>query len=218
MTEAEWLACEDPQKVLAFIHGHTSDRKYRLFACACCRAIWASLADKRSQAAVATGERFADGRASTGERLAAFGEAADASAAARRVSERAYFNALTAEEVVEDETCGLYCGWYGAAQSDGLPGEYLRTLIRCVFGNHFRPFSINQSWLAWNDRCVVRLAQAAYEERDLPSGRMDTSRLNILADALEEGGCSDAEVLTHLRGPGPHVRGCWVVDLLLEKE
>jgi hypothetical protein len=71
--------------------------------------------------------------------------------------------------------------------------------------------------LAWHDGVVVRLAQAAYEERHLPEGTLDNTRLRILADALEEAGCTDADILGHLRGPGPHVRGCWPVDLCLGK-
>jgi hypothetical protein len=91
-------------------------------------------------------------------------------------------------------------------------------LFREVIGNPFRPVSISPSVLTWNDATVVRLAQAAYEERHLPAGTLDTNRLAVLADALEEAGCSDADILSHLRGPGPHVRGCWAVDLLLGKE
>ena len=65
---------------------------------------------------------------------------------------------------------------------------------------------------------MVALAQAAYDERELPAGTLDTARLGVLADALEESGCDQADLLAHLRGPGPHVRGCWAVDLLLGKE
>ncbi|MGE3806627.1 MAG: WD40 repeat domain-containing protein [Gemmataceae bacterium] len=72
--------------------------------------------------------------------------------------------------------------------------------------------------LAWRDRTSPKLAQAAYDERELPSGHLDTKRLAILADALEEAGCTNENVLAHLRGAGPHVRGCWPVDLLLERE
>jgi hypothetical protein len=71
---------------------------------------------------------------------------------------------------------------------------------------------------AWNGGTVVKLAQAAYEESDLPSGTLDTTRLAILADALEEAGCADAEILGHLRGPRPHVLGCWAVDLIVGKQ
>src|SRR5262245_14482213 len=59
------------------------------------------------------------------------------------------------------------------------------------------------------------LAAAAYEERARPSGALDPQRLSVLADGLEEAGCADATILGHLRGPGPHVRGCWALDLLL---
>jgi hypothetical protein len=64
---------------------------------------------------------------------------------------------------------------------------------------------------------VLKLAQAAYDNRVLPSGLLDHTGLAVLADALEEGGCSNAEILSHLRGPGPHVRGCWAVDAILGK-
>jgi hypothetical protein len=67
---------------------------------------------------------------------------------------------------------------------------------------------------AWRTADVVRLAEAAYEERTLPAGTLGPARLAVLADALEEAGCADAELLGHLRGPGPHVRGCWAIDLL----
>jgi hypothetical protein len=91
-------------------------------------------------------------------------------------------------------------------------------LLRDLFGPlPFRTVVIPASIRTWNDRLVVRLAQAAYDERRLPEGTLDNGRLAVLADALEEAGCSDADILGHLRGPGPHVRGCWAVDLLLGK-
>jgi hypothetical protein len=58
---------------------------------------------------------------------------------------------------------------------------------------------------------VKKLAAAIYDDTAF-------DRLPILADALEEAGCHDAEILAHCRGPGPHVRGCWVIDLLIGKE
>ena len=74
------------------------------------------------------------------------------------------------------------------------------------------------SALAWNDGCIVRLARAAYEERSLPDGTLESDRLAVLADALEEEGCSAEEIRGHLRGPGLHLRGCWVVDLILDRK
>jgi hypothetical protein len=64
---------------------------------------------------------------------------------------------------------------------------------------------------------VVSVARAAYEERQLPAGTLDNTRLAVLADAVEEAGCTDAALLGHCRGAGPHVRGCWAVDALLGK-
>jgi hypothetical protein len=95
---------------------------------------------------------------------------------------------------------------------------YQSGLLRCIFANPFRPApSIEPNWLAWNDRIIPRMASTIYEERSLPSGHLDPARLAVLADALEEVGCSDAELLGHLRGPGPHVRGCFAVDAVLGK-
>jgi hypothetical protein len=88
-------------------------------------------------------------------------------------------------------------------------------LLRDIFGNPFRLVTIKPAWLT---PTVKSLAQVAYEERALPSGHLDLARLMVLADALEEAGCTEQAILDHLRGPGPHVRGCWPVDLLLGRE
>jgi hypothetical protein len=86
-----------------------------------------------------------------------------------------------------------------------------------VIGNAFRRAAVDPGWLAWQGGTVARLAEAAYDERQLPSGHLDPARLAVLADALEEAGCTDPDLLGHLRGPGPHVRGCWALDLLADK-
>ncbi|HEY7315566.1 MAG TPA: hypothetical protein VH643_39925 [Gemmataceae bacterium] len=113
----------------------------------------------------------------------------------------------------EDETSLTYTGPVYAAESTAHCD-----LIRDIFGNPFRPSPpLPPAVLAWNDSAVVHIAQAAYKERHLPSGVLDDGRLAVLADALEEAGCTDADILSHLRGPGPHVRGCWPVDLCLGK-
>jgi hypothetical protein len=88
-------------------------------------------------------------------------------------------------------------------------------LLREVTGNPFQPVVIQRGWLTDGDGAVVRLAQAAYEERQLPSGLLDNARFAVLADALEEAGCTDETILGHCREPGEHVRGCWLLDLLL---
>ncbi len=84
-------------------------------------------------------------------------------------------------------------------------------LARCIFGNPFQATpTLDPAWLAWHDGTVRRLAEVIYAERQY-------AHLPVLADALEEAGCTDAAILAHCRGGGEHVRGCWVVDLLLGK-
>jgi hypothetical protein len=87
-------------------------------------------------------------------------------------------------------------------------------LLRDIFGpTPFRPVAFDP---ALRTPLVVSLAEAAYAERMLPSGELDPHRLAVLADALEEVG-ADAGLLAHLRSPGPHVRGCFAVDLALAR-
>jgi hypothetical protein len=113
---------------------------------------------------------------------------------------------------------------YGNPSQAGRVGEVVKddslkavslALLRCVVGNPFRPAIITPACLTPQ---VVALAQAVYDQRELPAGTLDQARLAVLADALEEAGRTDQAILDHLRGSGPHVRGRWVVDLLLGKE
>jgi hypothetical protein len=92
-------------------------------------------------------------------------------------------------------------------------------VLRDLFGPlPFRPLPpLSPCVSTWNDGTVVRLATAAYEERSLPAGTLENGRLAVLADALEEAGCQEASVLTHLREKGSHWRGCWVLDLLVNR-
>ena len=82
------------------------------------------------------------------------------------------------------------------------------SVLRDIFGNPFRPVIINSAWLTPK---VTTLAQSIYDNRAF-------ERMPELADALQEAGCDNQDILSHCRGPGPHVKGCWVVDLLLGKE
>src|SRR5262249_10778069 len=103
---------------------------------------------------------------------------------------------------------------WAARRWGGDEEEAQAALLRDLFP--FRPLPPRSpSVLTWNDTCVVRLAQAAYDQRILPSGHLDPARLGVLADALQEAGSQDAALPAHLRSPGPHVRGCWAVDALL---
>lgn len=91
-------------------------------------------------------------------------------------------------------------------------------LLRDIRGDPYRRKGADPDWLSWQGGLVTHLAEAAYDGRELPSGHLEVARLAVLADALEDAGCSEAALLSHLRGEGPHVRGCWAVDLILGKE
>ena len=215
MTEAEWLACTDPQKMLAFLLAHPgySERKVRLFAVACYWQVEEFHWDEPLfDAEVEAVGRYADGRIGRDGLLAASlahlrqlfpGEE---ESALRFVSEEADYAAWMAEWAAQRSRYAGDGAWPAGAAEAGQAG-----LLRDLFGNPFRRVAIDPSWLAWNNGIVVKMAQAVYEERAF-------DRLPVLADALEEAGCADADLLSHLRGPGPHVRGCWAVDLLLGKE
>jgi hypothetical protein len=82
--------------------------------------------------------------------------------------------------------------------------------LRCLFGNPFHVTEIQKSWLIWHDDTIPKIAETIYGNRAF-------AELPILADALEEAGCDNADILEHCRSGGEHVRGCWVVDLLLGK-
>jgi hypothetical protein len=221
MTEAEWAFCIDPVLMLESLRegGMASEaRKLRLFAAACCRRAW-HLLDAGGRATVEVSERFADGSASQEELQAAVWanlgrEDLDARAAVDHAAVGAWRPAVALLAAV--------CGRRpepGPAPAD--PAALAREraaqadLLRDILGSRpLWPVCVASSW---RTPTVVALAQAAYEERRLPGGHLDATRLAILADAAEEAGCTDGDLLAHLRGPGPHVRGCWPVDLLLER-
>jgi hypothetical protein len=214
-TETDWVAYTDPQPMLSLLPETASARKQTLFACACCRRIWRLLTDARSRRAVEVMERYSDGLADESEReragreaLAAYkaasGNAAEAAdAAAHAFESEARFRPFRA----------MVCAKFAVGKRAGAAEAASQCLlVRDIFGNPFRPITPEP---AWRTPAVVSLATAAYEERLLPAGTLDADRLAVLADALEEAGCDNADILSHLRGPGPHVRGCWVVDQLL---
>jgi hypothetical protein len=194
MTEADWLACDDPREMLDQLPATASERKCRLLTCALLRRanpipnhpVWAS---------VALGERWADG-AVTEDEVRAF-QSAEATA---------NWGALAQPAHALLHLCANALG-------DGR--RFVPDLLRELFGNPFRPVVLDPDL---RTKTVIALAQAAYDERSLPGGQLDLQRLAVLADALEDAGCTDQAIFDHLRGPGPHVRGCWPVDLVLAKE
>jgi len=243
MDEASWLACADPDSLLRFLGENVSERKLRLFACASCRRVWGRLPDARSREALDVVERFADGRASS-EEIEAARQAARAAqqqaAGARRYDsaehavwaatllERSRFHSWGSPFSVAGQARHAAADAACLGREAGVPNRKQRKkravdanlreaaaqafLLRDVIGNPFRPAAVDPAWLTPS---VVSLARAAYDERQLPQGTLDGDRLAVLADALEDVGCRPPDVLGHLRGSGPHVRGCWPVDLLL---
>lgn len=293
MTESEWLASNDPAAMLRFLPevwalrtedsfpSSATDRKLRLFACACCRQVWHLLTDdapcpgcdgrgrieanrtgyticslcdgsrrvNRSRRAVEVAERYADGEATESER------------------KQAEANAWAVEG------SGVQgCAWAAVTRDMQYVGremheEYLLPatqagLLRCIVGNPFRPVTIpwevgpqvvvnpktrmtefvkEYRWCPWLTPAVVKVARSIYDDRRF-------EELPILADALEEVGCTEAALLGHLRElarcpecngndawrygegftcdtchcagtvPAPHARGCWVLDLILGRE
>jgi hypothetical protein len=222
VTEAEWLACTDPEKMLEYLRGKSSDRKVRLFGVACCRCVWHLLTDNRSRKAVEVAERYADGAVSPAQmdrvNRAASPVEHDIPThnpfAAHAANLSSWPNGQVDSIRIADMAVVAVKRHLSITRRKAVGRLQQGRSIRCIFGNPFRPVSISP---AWRTPVVQGLAQAAYEQRELPAGTLDTSRLAVLADALEEAGCTDADLLNHLRGPGPHVRGCWAVDLILGK-
>jgi len=232
MTEQEWLDCTDPKEMMEFLFGKTSDRKLRLLGAAFCRRTWRFLPAGACREAVGVAERYADGLANDRERQDVRKRAAHQPHSARL----SVVNAVSAVFYLNDRTAGKRPSSVSSrgAIANAASQKYERNrkksfplyraafraaeraearLIRCVCGNPFRPVRLDPDLLARNG-ALATLAETVYAKRRLPGGTLDPRRLSELADALEEAGCRDQAMLSHLRGPGPHVRGCWPVDLL----
>jgi hypothetical protein len=230
MTEQQWLTETHPWYMLTFVSGRSCLRKLRLFICACCRRVMHVMNYKQLIRAVIAGEGYADGKRTEDERIQAYGAAQQiawdhrykeednspvlydcAFAAVRAATSDTYLSLSDAQEVVRAIVKVKH-----AVQETTFANEIrqLTSLVCCVFGNPFRPVNVDPAWWSSN---VIGLAHAAYEDRQLPSGVFNNLRMGVLADALEEAGCDNGDILDHLRGGGEHVRGCWVIDLLLGK-
>jgi hypothetical protein len=245
MTEAEWLTCTDPQPMLQFLKrgivglvddlptpaareairkfllGRVVHRKRALFACACCRRIWPLLEDDRTRRAIEVTERSADGLATNEELAAAQSgalEARDTVGVAKKGEDRAAIHTarVAAHAVweavwfeIDRATAELAVveTWGGISSDLGRAHQSQAALLHDIIGNPFRPMTIDPAWLT---PTVRQLAELMYQERAF-------DRLPILADALEDAGCDNPDILKHCRSGGEHVRGCWVVDLVLGK-
>jgi hypothetical protein len=219
MTEAEWLLSVNSQAMLAVVSDKGSARLWRLFAVACLRASGGLSLHAWSRQALDVAERFADGAATPGELRSA-------RAQAEAVAEHLRYEAWLDEARVNFGSDEAHEQLWRAAGGAGAvlacvkddvdchaiqEGLRLPEVIREVFGNPFHWALIDAAWLLANDGAARRLAESIYAGRAF-------EHLPILSDALEDAGCADESILSHLRSPGPHVRGCWALDLILGKE
>ena len=199
MSEADWLEGRI-RKMLDYARVKGSMRKRRLLACGYCRLRWSELPDERLKQFVEQIERYADGE-SGGSLVRAY-EVFGA------VKEPAVLDALppdllpvlrSAQASNEDPPGWSFPVWKDASLQV--------TLLRDLFGNPYQPTSLDPTWLS---PTVINVARSIYADHafgDLP----------ILADALLDAGCDNETLLDHCRSAGSHIRGCWIVDLVLEK-
>jgi hypothetical protein len=224
MDETAWLAATDPAPMLHFLRagGRASDRKLRLFAVACCRQIWPLITHGHCQQAVELSERYADGVATPAQLRkaerrahAVTSEVSFEATVMMRLREWATKDAaLATAEVARKRLSPEVVASRARAAVTASPQRPQDQcgLLRDIFGNPFIPTPrVDPTWIRWHDGTVVRIAEGIYQERAF-------ERMGILAGALLDAGCGDEEILSHCRGPGAHVRGCFVLDLLLNKE
>jgi hypothetical protein len=238
VTDKWWDACADPRGLLAvalhvgscpWLYGRTDrlgGRKPLLVACAAARLCTRSWGGKAGPILDVL-ERYVDGAADAADLVVAVRDAAlerDAYPFYVLEHDTEQFwqrPALLAQTLVchalghlrrtrgeEQSVSQRDAAWESI--SDRAKAE-VAAVVRDVLGNPLRPTTHDPSWLSWNNGTVPHIARVIYQERAF-------DQMPVLADALEEGGCVDAPLLAHCRAPGSHVRGCWVVDLILSKD
>jgi len=225
MTEEEWLTATDPTPMLEFLRGKASDRKLRLSVVASLshafdrfRTGWRATPDSSYPDVIDLAERYADGLDAATECRAAYAYLRQRKIASIHVANllvmiesiAVHIPITIDQSMIALRNCDNCCyrrtnladlsPWQSelAPQSD---------FLRDIFGNPFRPGALDPGWLT---STTVAVARHMYESRDF-------TLMPILADALQDAGCDNDDILTHCRGPGPHVRGCWALDYLLEK-
>ncbi len=220
MTEADWLACDDVGAMLKCFPPKATARKLRLFGVACCRRLRGL--DELSRHALDIAERYAQGLVGP-DTLGVIRREVDTLAAA--LEDRA--GSEDSPEAERAYHAGLAVVW--AAMTPGYEGEDYAAAHAAYYAGRVAPglaerqaqarlfadvllvppgLTVPPAWLAWDGGTVTRLARSVEE-------RQAFDRLPILADALEDAGCAEQAILDHCRGPGPHARGCWLLDLLL---
>ena len=214
MTEQEWLTTTDhPWDMLEFMleltEHRASQRMWRLFLCAICRRVWHLIPDPLSRKAVEIGEKYADGEATETDLAEACLEACKLYKIGDVVS-WPWLASSAATPGLFDFDALLSLSNDAAMASEDESAHHCH-LLREIIGNPFRPMTIDPAWLTWSPSTVVNMIQTIYDD-------LAFDRMPLIADTLEQAGCTNNDILQHCRQQGEHVRGCWVLDMLLGKK
>jgi hypothetical protein len=213
--EINWFACTDPKILCDELKGRVSARRERLLAVAICKRIKGLLIDPYTLHTLDLIEAMSESDV-TAEELARVRDvvvedwdiveySTEFDDAQRRAIDAVLGTTDEANPLRETISAAVSAINFRGTQKSVLPAFV--EIIQDVGGNPFRPVTFAP---AWRTSTVLCIADAIYADRAF-------GNLPILADALEDAGCDHADILSHCRGPGPHVRGCWVVDLVLGK-
>ena len=217
MTEAEWLTCDNPGVIFELLRRRASHRKMRLFAAECFGRLVRVLPDPRQRRALEVLVAWAEGtttqsamaEAVRDTRFACYEFPSRIGNQDQPPGDDLHFVGLMLYREFLSSSPGVHALAAPGGLADRLTEQVRQSeLLRDIFGNPFRSVTFDP---AWNTDTAVTLAGQMYGWRDF-------SAMPILADALQDAGCDSEAILTHCRGPGPHVRGCWVIDLVLGKE
>jgi hypothetical protein len=205
MTEEEWLRSAHPEHMLAELPSTGSARRYRLFAVACCRCVQSRVCAGPFHTAVDVAELYADGVLPISDLVATLRVTSDGFPDLSR-GEFAAVRACVSPTACAEAAGRTLLAVTGVKRVPGGIRKRTAALLRDIFGNPYRPVAFDP---AWRTDTAVSLARGMYDSRDFGA-------MPILADALQDAGCEDEQVLNHCRdATAPHVRGCWVCDLVL---
>jgi hypothetical protein len=226
MTELEWEECDDPARMLSFLAGayrHLSPRKLLLFGFYCCRHALHPCCDPEVRAAFNVVEHATEGTASEEEQRAAARCLFDEGWETSWTPQPDYCSHMAGELLTETNDhirravraskAGIDCAAYGdrGTQSAEREAAVQARWVRELFPSPFRPKFYTRDWFTWNNDTPLTLARQMYDSREFGA-------MPILADALQDAGCENDDILAHCRDPhATHVRGCWVCDLVLGK-
>jgi hypothetical protein len=227
MTEAEWLACADPETLLDFLRDRTTERKFRLFAVSAIWQLMMSFGDNETKKVVEVVSQAAEGafnRSELRDEREKIGTWSYPSVPASLTSDYVTRAAglgletdpLRAVLMMVSAVTHLEAELLTKKPSDPASRDLVRLQCSCrlisqindIFGNPFRSTGIKRDW---RTSTVLALTQGIHTDRVF-------DRLAILADALQDAGCENEDILNHCRSESVHVRGCWVIDLILGKE